>query len=208
MTSTTERLTPLAIMVLALLREGDMHPYEMARLLRSRRDDRLVTVTNGALYHTVRRLQERGLLAEVGVDREGNRPERTTYSLAASGREAVAAWVRRELGRPHRPVEFRVALAEAHNLARDEVVGLLRQRRDFLDADSATHHEGLATARGRGIAEQFLVEVDRESALLTAELAWLDGLIDRIDSGVIDWGVDHLDPAMASHLSENRTLPV
>lgn len=53
-------LTPLGVMVLALLRESDMHPYEMVRLLRARHDDRLITVTNGTLYHTVARLQQIG----------------------------------------------------------------------------------------------------------------------------------------------------
>ena len=105
-------------MVLALLGEGDMHPYEMIRLMRLRRDDRLVTITNGTLYHTVGRLERAGLLAEVGVDRDGNRPERTTYALTDGGPRAVGEWVRRELPRIDRPAEFRIALAEAHNLDR------------------------------------------------------------------------------------------
>ncbi|MBN9189981.1 MAG: PadR family transcriptional regulator, partial [Microbacterium sp.] len=66
-------------MVLALLREGDMHPYEMIRLMRQRSDDRMLTITNGTLYHTVGRLERAGLLDEVRIDRDGNRPERTTY---------------------------------------------------------------------------------------------------------------------------------
>ena len=115
------KLTPLGVMVLALLREGDMHPYEMMRLMRHRRDDRLVPIQNGTFYHTVGRLERAGLLAEVGVDRDGNRPERTTYTLTDSGRDIVLDWVRRELPRTDRPAEFRVALAEAHNLPREEV---------------------------------------------------------------------------------------
>src|SRR5829696_784641 len=111
-------------MVLALLREGDMHPYEMIRLLRFRGDERLVSIQNGTFYHTVGRLERAGLLAEVGVDRGGNRPERTTYTLTEPGRDAVVDWVRRELARTDRPVEFRVALAEAHNLRREDVLSL------------------------------------------------------------------------------------
>ena len=91
------RLTPLGVMVLALLREGEMHPYEMIRLMRHRHDDRIVSVTNGTVYHTVARLERQGLIAEVGIDRDGNRPERTTYALADAGGAAVDEWVRREL---------------------------------------------------------------------------------------------------------------
>src|SRR6478735_4350293 len=128
-----DRLTPLGLMILALLAEGDMHPYEMIRLMRQRRDDRLVTITNGTLYHTVGRLERAGLIAEVGIDREGNRPERTTYTQTDLGREAVGEWVRRELARIDHPAEFRIALAEAHNLDRDEVDALLArlERHDF-----------------------------------------------------------------------------
>ena len=89
------RLTPLGVMVLALLREGEMHPYEMIRLMRHRHDDRIVSVTNGTVYHTVARLERQGLIAEVGIDRDGNRPERTTYALADAG-GATAGRARRQ----------------------------------------------------------------------------------------------------------------
>ena len=105
-------------MVLAMLREADMHPYEMMRLLRQRRADRLVPLAQGTLYHTVARLERAGLVEHVGVDREGNRPERTTYGVTEAGSAAVADWVRAELPRLDRPVETRVAIAEAHNLDR------------------------------------------------------------------------------------------
>ena len=42
------------------------------------------------MYHTVARLLRAGLIAEVGTDRDGNRPERTTYTLTPAGREALA----------------------------------------------------------------------------------------------------------------------
>src|SRR6218665_2381315 len=106
------RLTPLGVMVLALLREDAMHPYEMIRLMRQRHDDRIVPITNGTMYHTVARLERQGLVTEVGVGRDGNRPERTTYALTDAGDAAVTEWVRRELPRIDRPAEFRVALAQ------------------------------------------------------------------------------------------------
>src|SRR3954452_14148813 len=116
MKDAVDRLTTLGLMILALLGEGDMHPYEMLRLMRQRHDDRLVTITNGTLYHTVGRLERAGLVAEVGIDRDGNRPERRTYTLTHSGTRAVGEWLGRELAPIDRPVESRIALAEPHNL--------------------------------------------------------------------------------------------
>ena len=183
-------LTPIAIMALALLREDDMHPYEMIRLLRHRRDDRMVAITNGTFYHTIARLQRAGLIDEVGSDRDGNRPERTTYTLLPAGAEAVRAWLRAELPRVDHPIEFRVALAEAHNLEREEVIDLLQQRATELDADYAAHRTGLAAARADGVPEQYLIEVERQEALLAAETRWLHQAIDRFSDPGYAWGGD------------------
>ena len=194
MKDAVDRLTPLGLMVLALLHEGDMHPYEMIRLMRMRRDDRLVTITNGTVYHTVARLERAGLVAEVGVDREGNRPERTTYTVTDAGARSVGEWVRRELPRIDRPAEFRVALAEAHNLGRGEVRELLSTRRASLDAARSALADGRRFARHKGVPDQYLLEVDRDEVILAADLAWLDGLIARLADPDFAWG-PHVEPS-------------
>lgn len=188
MKDAVDRLTPLGLMVLALLAEGDMHPYEMIRLMRMRRDDRLVTITNGTVYHTVARLERAGLLAEVGVDREGNRPERTTYTVTDAGARAVGEWVRRELPRVDRPAEFRVALAEAHNLDRAEVLELLGARCAALAAAQTALADGHRFARLKDVPDQYLLEVDRDEAILAADLDWLDGLLARLADPDFAWG--------------------
>lgn len=193
MKSAVDRLTPLGVMVLALLREDDMHPYEMIRLMRHRHDDRIVSVTNGTMYHTVARLEKSGLLAEVGVDRDGNRPERTTYTLTDAGHEVVQDWVRRELPLLDRPVEFRVALAEAHNLPREDVVALLSTRREYLARARDELADGIAHARESktgpaSVIEQYLIEIDRERALLAADHDWLADLLERLAHPDFVWG--------------------
>jgi len=188
MVTASTRLTPMAAMVLALLAEGDMHPYEMSRLLRIRRDDRIVKVTNGTLYHSVGRLLEMGLIAEVGTERDGNRPERTTYSLTAAGADVISEWVRAALSHTEHPVAFRVALAEAHDLERAEVTAALSMRSAALAEEIQSYIDGLTAAREQAVPEQFLIEVDRQRALLEADLAWQRGFLDRLDAGKILWG--------------------
>ncbi|MBS1672912.1 MAG: PadR family transcriptional regulator [Actinobacteria bacterium] len=194
-------LTPLGVMVLALLREGDMHPYEMVRLLRARRGDRMLTITTGALYHTVGRLHEQGLIEEVGVDRAGNRPERTTYSVTEAGSAAVGTWVRHELGGVSRLATFRVALAEAHNLDRAEAVDLLTQRLVLLREELAAIAAIREKADARGVPAQYTIELARHQVLLEAEVAWFDDLIPRIASPDFAWGSDpdHLPAQRKAH---------
>jgi DNA-binding PadR family transcriptional regulator len=192
---TDATLTPLGVMVLALLREGDMHPYEMMRLLRLRREDRMVKLTNGTFYHTVARLERDGLIAEVGIDRDGNRPERTTYTLTERGPAALEDWVREHLGRTDGLQNFRVALGEAHNLPRSEAIALLSTRRDGIAAEHAALRAGLDDARDRGVSEQYVVELDRYTTLLRADLAWTDALLARMTRQDFPWGTDDLTPA-------------
>lgn len=182
------RLTPLGVVLLALLREDPMHPYEMMRLMRHRQDHRMVPFTNGTVYHTVTRLEKCGLIAEVGVDRDGNRPERTTYALTDAGNAAITDWVRRELPSLGRSAEFRVALAEAHNLGRDEVLTLLRTRLAALAVECGEYRDALAGARGNASLEQYLIEADRRSVLLQADHDWLAAFIERLARPDFVWG--------------------
>ncbi|MFT3797792.1 helix-turn-helix transcriptional regulator [Microbacterium sp.] len=194
MSDAVARLTPLSVMVLALLREDDMHPYEMIRLMRERHDDRIVPLTNGTVYHTVARLQRCGLIAEVGTDREGNRPERTTYALTDAGRTSLPDWVRRELARLDHPTEFRVALAAAHDLDRAEVIALLTARAEALDASRELHRAGHAKALAKGVPEQYIIEVERQALLLDADLTWVRGMIERLADPDFSWGPSPCGP--------------
>lgn len=197
-------LTPLAVVILGLLREGDMHPYEMRRLIRERRDDRLVSIANGTFYHVVGRLERDGLIVPVGVDRQGGRPERTTYSLTDTGRSAETTWLRRELPRIDNLMEYRVALAEAHVLPREEVARLLTLRRDALAAHRQDLRSGVTAAEDGGVPFQFLVELERETALLDADLAWLDTLLTRLADPGTAWGIHELPPTTRERLTAYR----
>lgn len=181
-------LRPLAVMTLGLLREADMHPYEMMRLLRLRGEDRLVAVRNGTFYHQISGLVREGLIADVGVDRDGNRPERTTYTLTPAGDAAVAGWVRAHLTHAARPAEFAVALSEAHNLPALEVIELMSARRDGIAVELADLETRLAAALERAVDRQYLIEIDRTVATLRADLAWTTTFVDDLSAGRLHWG--------------------
>lgn len=199
----TATLTPTAVMLLALLHEDDMHAYEMVRLLRERRADRLIALTHGTIYHTVARLERQGRIVEVGSDRDGNRPERTTYALTDAGAADLLAWVRRELVSVDDPGRFRIALTEAHNLPRDEVLALLAQRRELLAASRDAHRSARDRAIAQGSLPQFLIEVHRQAALLDADIAWLDEAVEFIRRPDTVWGVVDI-PATDRYLAQRE----
>eukprot|EP01133_Synstelium_polycarpum_P022603 gene22603-27113_t len=157
-------LTPLGITVLGLLSERSMHPYEMYQLASVRRGDQLVKIKPGSLYHTVSRLEKQELLASIGTDREGNRPERTTYEITARGREALE-----------------------HQLREMLAVPMLRIRLAHLDKTIAKFEADYEALKAAEKPRIFTVGADYAHALTVAEREWIGALVTDIESGEMPW---------------------
>lgn len=183
----THPLSPLGISVLALLRERDMHPYEMLRRLQERHDRRVVRARPGSLYHVVEWLRARHLIEVAGTGREGNRPERTAYRITAAGDTALRARVRELIADPGEEAPpLLIALVESHNLFRSGVLAALRCRAEGLEARLAELNRLGDTARVDGQAG-YGFGLDYLRALTAAELEWARELSARISSGEVVW---------------------
>lgn len=196
-------VTPLGLAVLALLAERPMHPYEMYQLLIQRREDRIIKVRPGSLYHSVARLEQHGLVHEIGTERPGNRPERTTYEVTAAGRAALRERVAEVIGTPTReyPI-FPVALAESHNLDADTVVGLLRQRTSLLQKDIEELADIESFAKDNDVPRIFWMVVEYLRAMQETERTWLNRLAGEIESRELPW----LDEALAQKKKHAETV--
>lgn len=89
----TDPLSPLQgtleLLVLKTLdaATGDLHGFDILEWIRSRTDDDLI-VEDGALYHALHRMRERGwLTSDWGVSEKGRRAR--YYALTAAGRAAL-----------------------------------------------------------------------------------------------------------------------
>ncbi|MBN9630559.1 PadR family transcriptional regulator [Leifsonia sp. TF02-11] len=184
----TPALTPLAVAALALLAEGPTHPYEMYQTLVMRSEDRLVKVRPGSLYHTVDRLARQGLVRATGTEREGNRPERTTYEITEAGTLALGERVADIIATPVNEFpEFPLGLGEAHNLPLETVIDLLRKRIGLLRADMALLDHGIDRVRAKELPAKYWLDVRYLRTMAEADVAALEALIDDLASGVISW---------------------
>ncbi|MCM6775811.1 PadR family transcriptional regulator [Nocardia sp. CDC159] len=181
-------LTPLAISVLALLEERPMHPYEMYQTLLQRREDYLVKIRPGSLYHTVTRLAERGMVTAEGTDRAGNRPERTIYRITPGGTTALRARIADIIRRPVREYPlFPHAMSEAHNLPADEVIALLRDRIGRLENDRTeldVLHRWLTTHE---VPRRYWMVLEYLRGQADAELVWLRRIVTELADGTLAW---------------------
>lgn len=178
----------LGISALALLAERPMHPYEMYQLLIQRRQDRVVKVRRGSLYHTVHWLEKHELVRSASTEREGNRPERTIYEITTEGRAALTARVTDMLAAPVNEFpEFPMAIGEAHNLPLETVVELLRRRLALLEADLHELESGIRGAESREVNPAYWLNASYSRAMQAAEVKWLRRLLDDLGANVIPW---------------------
>lgn len=194
-------LTPLAVMVLGLLLERPMHPYEMVQVLLGRKEDRLAKIRPGSLYHTVDRLERDELVAVHGTVREGNRPERTVYEATDAGRQAFATEIAGMLaGSRQEFPELYLGLAEAHGLPRTQVIEALQTRVRALRADVEELDVSVACAIDQGSHEIFMLDVGCRRATLVAQADWLADLIDRLTDRSLPW-LDDEPPTLPAHIT-------
>lgn len=182
------KINPLGLVALGLLTEGPRHPYEMYQVMMHRREDVIVKIRPGSLYHAIARLAELGFVEAVGTERDGNRPERTTYRITADGRHVLSDLVGQRLASPlNEYPNFPVALAQAARLPKSEVLHHLRYRLGVLRRDNeqmrAAHHALL----GDGKPARWLLDLDYLVHSKDSEIAWLTTTIEALDSGQLEW---------------------
>jgi DNA-binding PadR family transcriptional regulator len=179
------QLTPLGISVLALLREHPMHGYEMYQTLVARREDRIVKVRPGSLYHVVDRLAQEKLIRQASTGRDGNRPERTIFEITDLGVETLTERVRELVATPTNEFpRFVAALAEIHNLDRPTAAAAVRGRIAALEAELT---ELAAHRRSTDAADIYLTALDYLLATTQGKVDWLREFADSLESGSLRW---------------------
>ncbi|MEV0172406.1 PadR family transcriptional regulator [Streptomyces sp. NPDC050803] len=192
---------PLALAVMTTLLQKPMHPYEIAQTLRSQGKDASTKTNYGSLYTVVQNLEKHGFVEVTGVERQGNRPERTVYGLTDAGREEMAEWLSDLIAIPAKeyPI-FETALSLMAALPPEEVARLLETRLSTLE---------IQVASGRGALQKlyetlprlFLVEVEYQLHMVEAQAQWVRGFLAEIREGSLP-GVDTW-----RHFHETGELP-
>jgi DNA-binding PadR family transcriptional regulator len=196
-------LTPLAFAALDLLNEAPMHPYEMFQTMLHRQEERNVKVRPGTLYHQVGRLAELGLAEVVGTDREGNRPERTTYTITDAGRAALADGLRRMVTEPADEYpEFHLALSVLENLPQAEAVDAVRARIVALEQQRDEYDLAIDRVHEKQLSDRYWLDVSYVRAMLTAQIEWLGSTVERISSGDIPWDGPAVPPQNTTNSKE------
>jgi DNA-binding PadR family transcriptional regulator len=182
------RRSPLALAVLGLLAGGPLHPYRMERLLKEWGKDQVVRVGQRAnLYTTIKRLHNAGAVAIGYTERDQQYPERTVYEITDQGRELVHAWLAEMVSTPRNEFpEFPAALSFLMLLGPDEAASNLEERRKHLRTAITALDETLAE-HGPLLPRVTLLETEYQRAVSVAELGWVEGVLDELRDGTLNW---------------------
>src|SRR6478752_4395948 len=203
------KATPLGLMILALLSERPMHPYEMQRLMTARGDDRVVRVQRGSLYPAVDRLEAAGLVEAETTEREGRRPERTVYRVTDEGRATGVAWITEMMARVKDEYpEFAAALSFVAMLDSRATEAALSRRKAQLGGQIEEYQATCEYLNGK-LPRLFMIELEYALAMRRAERTFVDGLLADIRDGFV-WDADqvqqwYLETVERGELPESAT---
>jgi DNA-binding PadR family transcriptional regulator len=189
----TERFSPIALAVLALLYETPMHPYRMQQLIKERGKDAVINVRQRArLYQTIDRLLRAKLIEVRETAREEKRPERTIYGITEQGRSTMLTWMRELLATPAREFPaFPAVLAHLTLLTPEDVRDQLSQRARALAAEI----EGIEAELRMGmelVPRLFLLELEYLRAMTSTELSWVQSIVEELAAGRLTWNEEWL----------------
>lgn len=180
--------TPLALSILGCLRERPMHPYEIKHVMQERRHDEVVKLRGGSLYSTITRLESEGMIVATGTEREGRRPERTTYDLTPAGEADLLAWLRESIATPVQEFpHFGSMIAFLLHLMPSEAVPLLRERIAHLEDQASQFELAQSDAFWGRLPKMFRLHADYTASLRSAEIEWVRGLADDIEAKRLTW---------------------
>lgn len=174
----------LAMVLLALLVEGPVHPYLMRQRLEELGKARVANFAQpNSVYQALEALRRQGLVAVRETLRDARRPERTIYEITDEGRRTLRLWLRTMLAAPEPDFpDFPAALSVVMLLDPEDVCRQLEVRADAL----ARRLEELQ-ASGPDLPRLFLLEDEYLQTVVRAELEWLRSVIEDLRAGRLSW---------------------
>jgi DNA-binding PadR family transcriptional regulator len=175
---------PTRLLVLGVVREsGPVHGYDVRRTLLARGATSWANIAPGSIYNALKTLVREGFLESVGTDRQGARPERTSFRLTEAGEQEFARLLRenlREARLPNHPLL--AGLAYLPDLAPGELVPLLRERATDLRARARDNRTVLTGIRAgdRAIPPHVAESYGLLATLMESEAEWATELADRL----------------------------
>ncbi|QNG59053.1 PadR family transcriptional regulator [Bacillus sp. PAMC26568] len=87
----------MKLVILGLLMERDVHPYEMKQTMEQSHMDHFIKLQKGSLYYAVEQLLKNDYIEIADVIKDSNRPDKTIYRITESGKKQFHKLILEEL---------------------------------------------------------------------------------------------------------------
>ena len=165
------------LLLLGILRQQEMHGYELHDFI----NKNLASCTDmkkSTAYYLLKKMEGAGLISQE-TKQEGNRPPRQVYQLAPSGEAEFQRLLRKNLSRYSKTFfTGDIGLVFLDTVELEEALPLLNKRRSEL-TDALTAAENIPGHKG-----SLQLVFDHLVHHLTAELAWIDTVILRLNKPI------------------------
>jgi PadR family transcriptional regulator AphA len=166
--------------ILGLLTQQPMSGYDIKRFLGSL--GWLVgSPSYGAIYPALHALLQDKLVT-VKVLSDENKPPRKIYTITQAGEHALHEWIHKPFDPSASTRAFTMRLILADHLSREGLMALLRQRHTQV-TDHRAELQRLNDELGGEMDTGQRLTFNYGIALASAELAWLDSVIERLSAG-------------------------
>lgn len=185
----------MGLLLLLNLLAGPSHAYRLHKRLEETGKGRVVNLKSRAsVYQAMERLERAGLIASAGTSSTTGYPDRVEYAITDRGRTVAIDWLREMLGSTEPEFsEFPAALSALFVLAPDDARSQLQARRDRLLTQLQSTEAAISGPEvPAGLPRLFLLDELYRRDMLTAELAWTEGLIAELADGRLSWTRDWL----------------
>lgn len=195
----------MKLLILGLLMEGDLHPYEIRKIIKARSWDEHFKLRDGSLYYAVDALRAGGLIepAEIVPAPGEGRPDKTIYRITESGQDAffelLYAQFEQGSGVPH-PFFFALPFVRYADPVRIEA--LIRKQLDASEQRVARLQSVLAQKEPYLPGGPVLM-IRGMIQFIEAEQRWLSDLLRAARSGELFTGPKWTYEEIEAHLSQH-----
>lgn len=175
------------LVILGLLRQRSLYGYELKHIIEDHMGD-WTSIAFGSIYFALDKLAEEGFIEKIGIEQEGKRPSRSVYEITQAGRDEFLRLLREGWQKIEQQYyDLDIYLFFLNSLPLTEVKEYLRLRQTVLQETlkhiQSHRAEQLSNPQVPRLAGAIF---DHSIAHTQAELDWLTGLLEKIESGEYD----------------------
>lgn len=176
-------LTKTATIILSFIQEHSTNAYELIKMLSKFRVKDWYEIADSTVYATLKTLEKKQYI--VGeIQKDGNMPDKTVYSLTTAGEVALKATIKKFIVHfDYDLVPFMIACFFVKVIGKEEALRCLEERHAFLLKNSDGLDEQIQKLKSTGEVPNFAVcNVEHNFLIVKAEISATRQMIESLQN--------------------------